>query len=592
MSYPTLERYNEALQHPQTALVDPELRRGTVVTTGLGLPLALCGGFALTYTVEVGREKFAVRCFHKQSHALERRYRAIAERLRALNSSYFVDFEFQAGGVRVDGGAFPLVKMTWAAGQTLGEFLEAFHADKNALQRLRASLGTLAALLERERLAHGDIQPGNVMVSDAGRSLQLIDYDGMFVEALAALGGAELGHRNFQHPQRAAGAWDARLDRFSFIALHCALRALDAQPALWRQTQSDGDAVLFKANDFADPARSPLFGRLFGQPQCADEARRFAAVCQADFSAVPTLEDFLAGRNIPRPAAPPSVLTPARYLPAFPVLNAANYGGCRPYVGDRVELVGRIVEVKQSKTSQGKPYIFLNFGHWRGHTVKISIWHQGLSALASRPDAGWIGRWISAVGLLEPPYQNPKFQYSHLSISVVRANQIHLISEDEAWFRLGDAGPPQAVATAPDRNRNALREMGVAGAVSSRPARSRGAPPTANRAVLDAMKGHPPAAPTPAASQSFPGPASPAPPARAGGSRDRCFIASAVYGPDAPEVRVLRRWRDRTLCRSRLGRAVVDHYYRIAPRWVPAIERHRCLSGLIRAMIDRLVAWL
>lgn len=59
MAYPSLEQYNEALQSPQLVLLDPELKRGALRTTGLGLPLALCGGFALTYEVTVGSKKYA-----------------------------------------------------------------------------------------------------------------------------------------------------------------------------------------------------------------------------------------------------------------------------------------------------------------------------------------------------------------------------------------------------------------------------------------------------------------------------------------------------------------------------------------------------
>lgn len=65
MNYPSLEKYNEALQAPARAIQDPQLRAGQLRTTGLGLPLALCGGFALTYTVDTGGKRFALRCFHK-----------------------------------------------------------------------------------------------------------------------------------------------------------------------------------------------------------------------------------------------------------------------------------------------------------------------------------------------------------------------------------------------------------------------------------------------------------------------------------------------------------------------------------------------
>jgi hypothetical protein len=52
MAYPTLEQYNNAFQAHQRLLADPELQRGAVVKTGMGTPLAMCGGFALTYTVK------------------------------------------------------------------------------------------------------------------------------------------------------------------------------------------------------------------------------------------------------------------------------------------------------------------------------------------------------------------------------------------------------------------------------------------------------------------------------------------------------------------------------------------------------------
>src|ERR1035437_6955164 len=93
MGYPSFEQYNNALQAHQKLLSDPELQRGTVSKTGLGIPLAISGGFALTYTIKTGSNKYAVRCFHRESKALERRYQAIARRLAQLRSPYFLDFE-------------------------------------------------------------------------------------------------------------------------------------------------------------------------------------------------------------------------------------------------------------------------------------------------------------------------------------------------------------------------------------------------------------------------------------------------------------------------------------------------------------------
>ncbi len=591
MTYPTLEQYNEAFQHPQLALADPDLKKGAIATTGLGLPLALCGGFALTYTVTTGGAKYAVRCFHKQSNALEKRYSAISNRLKSLRSPYFLDFEFQPQGVRVNGKTFPVVKMAWASGDTLGEFLEARYRSKSDLQQLNSSLRALATYLEGQNLAHGDVQPGNVMVSNGGRSVQLIDYDGMFVDDLRSLGSAELGHRNFQHPRRTGSSWDPRLDRFSFIALNLALRALDAHPDLWTKTQSDGDAILFKANDFADPSRSAIFSDLFGRPQFAEDAKNFAAVCQASFDKIPTLEDFLGRKNIPQvviSVSPTAPVAPAQYMSAFPVLNATNYALCFRHVGDRVELIGRIVEVKQDKTRHGKPYVFINFGPWQGEIVKISIWSEGLGALTQRPDQGWIGKWVSVVGLMEPPYRSRKYKYSHLAISITQANQLHLITESEARFRLSGTSTRSVGSTSRSSNKEILDEIRGTTRTPSRATVPGRAPTTANQAVLQAMKGSQPA-PAPRTHGRSPAYTHSSASGKSGTAKDNCFIATAVYGQDAPETNALRAWRDRALTPSLLGRVFVKCYYELSPRVVPLLQRSARLTAVVRATLDWLV---
>ena len=95
MPYPQITEYHEAVQHPQLAFIDPELRQGTVAENNLGLPLVMSGGFALTYAVTTARRKCAVRCFHREIPAIQQKYDAIAKKLRSVPNGYFVDFDFQ-----------------------------------------------------------------------------------------------------------------------------------------------------------------------------------------------------------------------------------------------------------------------------------------------------------------------------------------------------------------------------------------------------------------------------------------------------------------------------------------------------------------
>jgi hypothetical protein len=53
-----------------------------------------------------------------------------------------------------------------------------------------------------------------------------------------------------------------------------------------------------------------------------------------------------------------------------------------------------------------------------------------------------------------------------------------------------------------------------------------------------------------------------------------CFVATACYGSsDAPQVIILKRWRDERLSQSLSGRLFVKGYYLVSPHAVPVVER-------------------
>jgi serine/threonine protein kinase len=181
--------------------------------------------------------------------------------------SFTVDFHFLEEGIRVGGQWFPVLKMQWVEGLTLNEFVRQ-HADKplmlDALLHLWAKM---AARLRESGIAHGDLQHGNVLVvpdkTMQSLHLRLIDYDGMWVPALAKCPSGEVGHPNYQHPQRAHDCtYNAEVDRFPLLLVATALSCLKVRGrGLWAK-YDNGDSLLFHAADLQAPVKSPLFYEL------------------------------------------------------------------------------------------------------------------------------------------------------------------------------------------------------------------------------------------------------------------------------------------------------------------------------------------
>lgn len=76
-------------------------------------------------------------------------------------------------------------------------------------------------------------------------------------------------------------------------------------------------------------------------------------------------------------------------------------------------------------------------------------------------------------------------------------------------------------------------------------------------------------------------------------AKEGCYIATAVYGSyDAPQVLILRRFRDNTLRATALGRWFIRNYYRLSPPVAQRLKNMRRLNALVRALLNRLVWWL
>jgi hypothetical protein len=65
-----------------------------------------------------------------------------------------------------------------------------------------------------------------------------------------------------------------------------------------------------------------------------------------------------------------------------------------------------------------------------------------------------------------------------------------------------------------------------------------------------------------------------------------CFIATAAYGTKfAPDVMILKQYRDDILLRSSIGRASVQVYYLFSPPIAEVIE----ISGMLRKLVRNIL---
>ncbi|MBV9101963.1 MAG: hypothetical protein JO060_00140 [Candidatus Eremiobacteraeota bacterium] len=308
-TWPNAGAYRAAVDQPD-ALGDRELEPRNVERAPGGLPRMYSGTFTTTFRFATGRGGLALRCFTHGSGNIEQRYSALSELVRYIHNDALCRTRYLARGIRVDGMWWPAVVMDWVTGQPLNEAVADRLRDPDAVLALARQFRDMVRSLQVLGLAHGDLQHANILVTDD--KLRLIDYDAMFVPALAGLPQTEYGHRNYQHPSRRMAPFDSRLDRFSSIVIYTALVALATNPSLW-QRFNDGENLLFRAHDFTSNGSSELFRTLLTNNATSALATALLAASNGPVQQVPSLEQVIEGTAGTMPATQAIPVPPPRH---------------------------------------------------------------------------------------------------------------------------------------------------------------------------------------------------------------------------------------------------------------------------------------
>jgi serine/threonine protein kinase len=175
-----------------------------------------------------------------------------------------VEFDYLNQGIRLRGDWYPIVKMEWAEGRPLHEYISEHKLHTETLLLLLEEFKAVISQLRQNNIAHGDLQHANIIIDKCGM-IRFVDYDGMYVPAFSGETSPELGHPNFQHPGRCPSNYDVSLDVFSSFVICLSIRAVAVDPSLWNRFHT-GENLLFNASDFRNPMQSSLFRLLKTSP--------------------------------------------------------------------------------------------------------------------------------------------------------------------------------------------------------------------------------------------------------------------------------------------------------------------------------------
>ena len=228
------------------------------------------GAMAGVFKVEGMGKQYALRVFLNGGNPQNiNRVMDIAKHLGDISSDFLCKYQLYQNGIVIKDHSFPVILMEWVNGKKLNEYVDSILNQNDKISELQFHLVKLNESMEKNQMAHGDIQSGNVLVEEkggAGIQLKLVDYDAMFLPELSGQKAIEIGHSSFQHPKRDKSVYNAEMDRFSFWLILTALEAIKFDKNLWSKDINlgfnDGDNFLFRAKDLQNPNVSPLVKKL------------------------------------------------------------------------------------------------------------------------------------------------------------------------------------------------------------------------------------------------------------------------------------------------------------------------------------------
>lgn len=250
-----------SVQNQAQLILDPIVKGGQFLRSKNGQLLLYAGGFTAVFPVAINGEKWAFRCWHVPVTDASKRLKLVSEFILKYSPSYLIPLEYTAKGIVVKGEIFPTTRMKWIEGKTLKKYLCDNIDNKQSLLGIASSFLSLIEDMHRLGAAHGDLQHGNILVTD-NEELYLIDYDSMYVPSMGDDYKDEIvGKDDYQHPKRKSNKISSsKVDYFSELVIYLSIIALAENSQLAAKYKLvDTEFLLFSAADFKDIKKSLIY---------------------------------------------------------------------------------------------------------------------------------------------------------------------------------------------------------------------------------------------------------------------------------------------------------------------------------------------
>ena len=179
------------------------------------------GNSAIVFEVMCEGKKMAMRVYMR-SHC----------NLHAIYGEQYYPKELLVNSSDSEFGLADVVLCDWHEGVSLQRKIEECYNKPTKMAALSQMFEEFALSLLKERWAHGDVKPENIIFSSDG--LHLIDFDAMYREGFAVEDCVEIGTLQFQHPLRDKTTFSRDIDDYPIALIATALAAMALDSTIGR----------------------------------------------------------------------------------------------------------------------------------------------------------------------------------------------------------------------------------------------------------------------------------------------------------------------------------------------------------------------